>query len=320
MGYNINKFIGSVDPNLLCGVCGGVFENAVLTSCGHSFCLECLKTWLNRPQTNSCPECRTLILYDSVKPILSMRSLINGLNVQCDHVERGCKVVVKLERLAKHLDTCTHFPIRCEGCDEVVNRYELASHQIQCQAIASTIDDEGPILVNRGKAREDEPIRHIEISDLLFRITTLELQLKKLRRDLQEAECRNDFLEREYRKARDELQQKHQDIVDIHLTDFDSDYSYGMTSDSICKLSLLIARCLLRKPSYIESDRIFTCIKRCYEKYFRCGNEYEHDVHMLLATSYASNWFSPCQRLSLNCWLQCIVRYRQHTRYPRETK
>ncbi|ESP02861.1 hypothetical protein LOTGIDRAFT_110833, partial [Lottia gigantea] len=128
MGYNLNKFTGTIDPNLLCGVCGGVFENAVLTSCGHSFCLDCLKTWLNRPMTNSCPECRTPIEYETVKPILSLRNLINGLDVYCDHAERGCKTVTKLESLGKHLETCTHFPIRCVACDEVVNRYELPTH------------------------------------------------------------------------------------------------------------------------------------------------------------------------------------------------
>ena len=46
MGFGTHRFVSSVDPNLVCSVCGGVLEDAVLTPCGHSFCRLCLHTWL----------------------------------------------------------------------------------------------------------------------------------------------------------------------------------------------------------------------------------------------------------------------------------
>ena len=48
MGIGLQRFIGGIDDNLVCGICSGVFEDAVLTACGHAYCFLCLKTWLNR--------------------------------------------------------------------------------------------------------------------------------------------------------------------------------------------------------------------------------------------------------------------------------
>ena len=46
MGYAVARFTGTVDQNLLCSICSSVLEEAVLTTCGHSFCQMCLHTWI----------------------------------------------------------------------------------------------------------------------------------------------------------------------------------------------------------------------------------------------------------------------------------
>ncbi|XP_046372701.1 RING finger protein 151-like [Haliotis rufescens] len=317
MGYSINKFVCAVDPNLICGICGCVLQDAVLTPCGHTFCCLCLDTWLARPGTETCPECRTHVGDDGGSPVHSLRNLINGFEVECDHAERGCKVVLKLDRLKSHLDTCAYFPVECAGCEEVVNRFELASHQIQCVGIAASVE-EGAVDTTwsdrRRRRRATEAINNAEITELLCRISSLEMQVAKFKRDIELANAKNRMIEKEYIKVKEELNCTRHEVVELQSSDYDPKYDYGHTPQSMARLSLLIAKFLLRRPRHIDSDFIFSAVKKCYEQYFRCNSDFEHDVHMLLATAFASNWFTPSQRLSLGCWLQCIARYRHDTR------
>lgn len=46
MGYAVGRFSEDVNENLLCSICSCVLEEAVLTPCGHSFCHNCLTTWI----------------------------------------------------------------------------------------------------------------------------------------------------------------------------------------------------------------------------------------------------------------------------------
>ena len=315
MGYSTHRFIGPVDPNLICGICSAVLEDAVLTPCGHSFCQQCLDTWLAKPGTSSCPECRSLLMKDEAKPVLCLRNLIKGFDVECDNYDRGCKVIVKLERLKTHLESCGCAPVTCAGCNQTVNRSDLAAHQMTCEGIAAAVNEDDVTATSKrlGSLKREFKMTNAEVSDLLCRISSLEFQLKTMKRDLQIAESKNRVLEREYRKTKDELQQKRNEILDMQYAEFDPDYDYGYTPQSIAKLSLLIARFLLNKPSYIDSDKIFASVKRSYDQYARCGSEYEHDVHMLLATAFASNWFGQSHRVNFHCWLQSLARYRQYS-------
>lgn len=313
MGYGVQRFIGPIDPNLICGICSAVLEDAVLTPCGHTFCLHCITTWLGRPSTDTCPECRSKVSIEHVKPVLSLRNLINGFDVECDYNDRGCKVILKLDRLKSHLETCGYVPVECAGCNSTVSRFELAAHQIRCEAIANSIrddEDDNDPSQRLGNIRFKHTMTSSDISELISKIASMEFQVKTLKRDLQIAESKNRVLEREFRKTKEELQQKQGELIEIN-SDYDPDYEYGYTPQSIAKLSFLIARYLLKKPSYIDRDKIFSAVRRCYDKYARCGSEFEHDVHMLLATAFASNWFTESYRTTIHYWLQSVVRYRQ---------
>ena len=313
MGYGVQRFIAPIDPNLICGICSAVLEDAVLTPCGHTFCLRCITTWLGRPSTDTCPECRSNVAMEHVKPVLSLRNLINGFDVECDFNERGCKVIIKLDRLKSHLETCGYVPVECAGCSNTISRFELASHQIRCEAIANSIrddEDDNDTSHRLSSIRFNHSLNSTDISELISKIANLEFQVKTLKRDLQISESKNRVLDREYRKTKEELQQKRSELIEIN-SDFDPDYEYGYTPQSIAKLSFLIARFLLKKPAYIDRDKIFSAVRRCYDKYARCGSEFEHDVHMLLATAFASNWFPESYRTTIHYWLQGVVRYRQ---------
>ena len=337
MGFGTQRFVSSVDPNLVCGVCGGVLEEAVLTPCGHSFCRLCLHTWLARPASLTCPECRAHVPPDSVKPVHSLRNLIRGLEVECEHCHRGCKEVMKLDLAQAHLGTCAFAPVECAGCGEEVNRLDLAQHQMTCAGIAASVldgDDHTLGLADaaaaagaggggggggderfdaawrefRERLQATKAASYTDICILLSRIRALEARVERLLEELRSARAKNLSLEREYEKISSQLRDKQNEIRDLQDTDFFLEHECARTPETIARLSLLIARNLLNRPRYLEAEKAFTAVRKCYEKFNRTRPECEHDVHMLLATAYASNWFSTCQRLSLKCWLQSLSR------------
>ena len=337
MGYGLNRFHGTVDPNLLCSICGSVLEEAVLTPCGHSFCQLCLDTWLVRPNGGStCPECRGRVGVHEVRPIHSVRNLINNMDIYCKNTARGCRGVVRLESLNSHLGSCNYEPIGCAGCGITVNRSELASHQMRCEAIAAAIRDD---VTSVGASSNLRPRRSFsccsrgtimkghhgldtdltnprslpcEVTDLACRVATLEMQLKRMKRDLEAADVKNRKIDRELKRAKEELDEKRNQLLDQQLyVEFDPDYEYGYTASTITVLSRLIARFLLKRPTYIDRNRLYNSIKRCYDNYGRSSDGYEHDVHMLIATAHGSNWFTDNQKLSFHCWLQSIARHLQ---------
>lgn len=174
MGYDIHQFVETIDVNLVCSICGSVFENPVLTPCGHSFCLMCLETWLQTslthepeppppsppqlyqlryrrprsfpsaflsPITASCPECRKPVHPNEAKPEIALRNLINGYYMFCPFRKNGCYIMTKLEQLKKHESKCPHSPVKCASCGTTVRMINLAEHQIKCQSLAALIED-----------------------------------------------------------------------------------------------------------------------------------------------------------------------------------
>jgi hypothetical protein len=52
-------FIEKLESELICSICTEVLLNPTTTSCGHSFCYDCLEEWEDRNPT--CPTCRAPI-------------------------------------------------------------------------------------------------------------------------------------------------------------------------------------------------------------------------------------------------------------------
>lgn len=47
-----------VDAQRLCTICQQHFETGILTSCGHSYCLECIRLWWKNCTYKNCPTCK----------------------------------------------------------------------------------------------------------------------------------------------------------------------------------------------------------------------------------------------------------------------
>nr|XP_058965525.1 E3 ubiquitin-protein ligase NRDP1-like [Pocillopora verrucosa] len=297
MGYGLNKFVNHVDQNLLCSICAGVLQEAVITPCGHSFCDECLHIWLSRPNTTTCPSCRSDVPPYDVIPVLALRGVVEGLAVHCDNDEHGCKMVLKLEKLPAHLQECEFALIECGACGKSVKRFELPDHHEECEIIKN-------LVAKHTKTQKEE----LTIDNLTKQIALLEVDLNKTKTALRESEGDVRRVKRELRELQFQLEVRMSEEQEFDQ-DWDPEYNYGYSPSSIAQLASLVSRYLLNKPYYVDRNRIFNAIKRCYDYYHGYAG-YSQDVHMLLAASYASNWFTENQRSNFDSWLQNLARAR----------
>lgn len=132
MGFEVQRFQGDIDEELICSICSGVLEDPKQApSCEHAFCAECIMEWLRRRQT--CPVDRIPVSINELKPVPRItKNLLARLEIKCDNEEFGCQTVVKLDLLPMHLKECEHNPkkpVSCtQGCGLTVPKDEMRDH------------------------------------------------------------------------------------------------------------------------------------------------------------------------------------------------
>ena len=119
--------------NFSCKICLEILKKPVQCQRNeHYFCTSCITQHLRRNQT--CPLCMEELTLETLRPIPRVvADLISQYNIPlCKNVQRGCKeVIVKHQDLPFHHEVCAFAPVSCsiEGCDETVNKQDLASHE-----------------------------------------------------------------------------------------------------------------------------------------------------------------------------------------------
>ena len=133
MGFEVTRFVGEVDEELLCTICGQVLQDPIqIHQCEHCFCSECIDEWLKHQQI--CPVDRNPVslVEDLIPAPRILRNLLSRLKITCDNKEFGCTVIVKLDSLSSHMDECQYNPKRpvaCDkGCGMVVPLDEVPQH------------------------------------------------------------------------------------------------------------------------------------------------------------------------------------------------
>ncbi|KAK6166254.1 hypothetical protein SNE40_022999 [Patella caerulea] len=132
MGYEVHRFQGEVDEELICPICSCVLEDPLQSpQCEHAFCAACIHEWLTRQPT--CPVDRSPIMPNQLKPVPRiLRNLLSRLMIACDNANYGCTSVVKLDMLQTHIQECEHNPkkpVQCEsGCGLIIPKDELKDH------------------------------------------------------------------------------------------------------------------------------------------------------------------------------------------------
>uniref|UniRef100_A0A3Q3WW81 PDZ domain containing ring finger 3 n=1 Tax=Mola mola TaxID=94237 RepID=A0A3Q3WW81_MOLML len=128
MGFELDRFKGTVDPDFKCNLCNKVLEDPLTTPCGHVFCSGCVLPWV--VQQSSCPVKCQRISAKELNHVLPLKNLILKLEIKCDNHARGCNAVVKLQHLAEHAEMCEYSPAKCrnKGCSEVLNLGDMDAH------------------------------------------------------------------------------------------------------------------------------------------------------------------------------------------------
>ncbi|XP_005450200.1 E3 ubiquitin-protein ligase PDZRN3-B isoform X2 [Oreochromis niloticus] len=128
MGFELDRFKGTVDPDFKCNLCNKVLEDPLTTPCGHVFCSGCVLPWV--VQQSSCPVKCQRISTKELNHVLPLKNLILKLEIKCDNHARGCDAVVKLQHLAEHAEMCDYSPAKCRnrGCSEVLNLRDVDAH------------------------------------------------------------------------------------------------------------------------------------------------------------------------------------------------
>jgi hypothetical protein len=65
------------------------------------------------------------------RPTRFLKNYLEDLKIKCDHHDRGCPDVVRLEDLQRHVDQCGFAPVMCrnEGCGTEVNKRDEENHE-----------------------------------------------------------------------------------------------------------------------------------------------------------------------------------------------
>ncbi|CAB1336560.1 unnamed protein product [Coregonus sp. 'balchen'] len=132
MGYDVTRFQGEVDEDLLCPICSMVLEEPVQAPhCEHAFCNACISQWFNQQQI--CPVDRSVVTLAHLRPVPRiMRNMLSKLQIACDNAGFGCTATLRLDQLQSHLKDCEHNPkrpINCEeGCGLEMPKDEMCNH------------------------------------------------------------------------------------------------------------------------------------------------------------------------------------------------
>ena len=142
------------------------------------------------------------------------------------------------------------------------------------------------------------------------RIDELEAENARLVDQLQASESSRISMDMQLRVAEAKILQLETYKVRCNLQENESkrlfDGRYDYDRHDVVRLAQLISKHLEDKPSEIDRNKIYDCIRCCYNALDRGYSDnpefYYMDMRMLLATCLASTWFSDRQKDSLRRW------------------
>ncbi|XP_067251968.1 TNF receptor-associated factor 5 isoform X1 [Chanodichthys erythropterus] len=124
------RFVLRLEQQFVCPSCGGIVLNPHQTGCGHIFCAQCVKAYIENGGSSKCPLDNVPIKPEEVfQDNCCKRELLN-LEVYCTNAP-DCKQRATLCNLQDHLKVCQYERIRCSnsGCNDTVLRKNLMDHQ-----------------------------------------------------------------------------------------------------------------------------------------------------------------------------------------------
>jgi hypothetical protein len=114
--FEVWHFVDLSQSKAKCNLCFGIYCKPVVTQCGHKFCNQCIKDWING-RTGECPQCRHQLANkrtrNSVKDYNNLFSkpnqkFIKSLELKYNFVDKECLQVLNLGSIDRHLEECGH--------------------------------------------------------------------------------------------------------------------------------------------------------------------------------------------------------------------
>ena len=137
LGYDDERFETIVNQNFHCLICYNVLKDAVMCRRNeHHFCRGCITEHL-RMNSHTCPTCADELTVETLQEVPRMvKNYLNELSIRCDHYDRGCRELVQLQNLQRHVAECGFSPVVCgnQGCGETISKRDRTYHESElCQ-------------------------------------------------------------------------------------------------------------------------------------------------------------------------------------------
>jgi hypothetical protein len=135
MGWDISRFLekDNIVEDLLCTICTDIIEDPVQTNCEHTFCRECISTWLEGGQ-RTCPEDRQQLSSNDLRPPSRLtKQLLNNLIVRCKNYSDGCRLMSKFEDMPRLMEHETNLCKVAQNPREIQVKHQKESNDLQMQ-------------------------------------------------------------------------------------------------------------------------------------------------------------------------------------------
>ena len=137
LGYDEERFQSTVNENFHCLICYNVLKDPVMCRRnGHCFCRGCITEHL-RTNARTCPTCADELTVETLQDVPRfVKNYLNELSIRCDHYDRGCRELVQLQNLQRHVAECGFSPVVCQnqGCGKTISKTDRTYHESElCQ-------------------------------------------------------------------------------------------------------------------------------------------------------------------------------------------
>ncbi|CAB4002160.1 E3 ubiquitin- ligase NRDP1-like [Paramuricea clavata] len=137
LGYDDERFESIVNRNFHCLICFNVLKDPVMCRRNqHYFCRGCITEHLRR-NSHTCPTCADELSVETLQDVPRIvKDYLDELSIRCDHYDRGCRELVQLQNLKRHVAECGFTPVACgnQGCGETISKRDRTYHESElCQ-------------------------------------------------------------------------------------------------------------------------------------------------------------------------------------------
>ena len=102
----------------------------------HYICHGCITEHLRR-NSHTCPTCADELTVETLAEVPRIvRTYLNERKIRCDYEDRGCRELVQLQNLNRHVAECGFSPVVCgnQGCNQTISKRDRTYHESElCQ-------------------------------------------------------------------------------------------------------------------------------------------------------------------------------------------